>query len=97
MMSKPDFEDSQVNLIRDDLNKTQKTIVIDIQGTMVTRVTDEVKQSNREYVIADNKVYKINPEAYNFILAVSPFFELICFSNLPEKTLLTIIDHIEGI
>ena len=62
---------------------------------MVTKVTQELQYSNKEYVIADNKVYKINPEAYNFILSVSPFFELICFSNLPEKTLLTIIDHIE--
>jgi len=43
MMSKPEFEESQLNLIRDDLNKAQKTIVIDIQGTMVTRVTEEVK------------------------------------------------------
>jgi hypothetical protein len=64
---------------------------------LVTRVDEEVKQSSKDYVVVENQVFKINPQTYNFILAVSSFYELICFSNMSDSVLSHIIDHIEKI
>ena len=97
MESQEDFQESRKNLLKDDLNMSQKTIVINIEGTLITRVEEDITESSREYVVVEGQVFKINPETYNFIYSIAPFFEIVCFTNLPDRILSPIINHIEEI
>ena len=82
-------------MLKDDLNISQKTVVINIEGTLITRVDEEITESSKEYVVVEGQVFKINPETYNFIYSIAPFFEIVCFTNLPDRILSPIVNHIE--
>jgi hypothetical protein len=42
-------------------------------------------------------VYLVRPYAYEFLRAVQPFFEIICYSNLHSKIIQEIVDHLEAV
>jgi glutaredoxin-related protein len=92
-----DFQESIENFQRDEMNNWQKTIVIDIEDSLITKVYGDYDPSCQEFIKVGNNVYMIKPEVFDFVRSIHPFFELIIFSNYQLSTLNTIIEHIEKV
>ena len=93
-----------------------KSIVIDIENTLITKLKINSQQELENITQLDNfkdnyitfydeeskevfkhQVYQLRPYIIQFLRAIQPIFELIVYSKLPQKTLLSIVTNLEEI
>lgn len=84
-------------------NYVNRTLVIDIEGTIVARVDDSkiafcktLTNFESDFIlVSDHLLFKIRPYALEFLMAANSFYEIIAFSFLPLETIEKILSHIE--
>ena len=47
--------------------------------------------------LCNQQLYRVRSYTYDFLRAIKPFYEIICFSKMPELEIMQIIKHVENV